>query len=311
MRLRSFTGWPVLAALVLGGCGIDEYARMLIKQNTSYGKINEAMMGTSEQLVKQGRIFAGRRYTMPDKVEIDVWVLKASPSVPTRGTILIIHGLCDSKVTYLRLAKMLTEKGFDIVLPDLRAHGRSTGKYVTYGALEKHDQKGAIEALLSEKIITEPIYAMGVSLGGAVAIQYADIDPRVKGVMAMAAPKDLASVGRGFINSISPFMSDEDFEKVLVRAGQIGKFDPAEASALDAIARLSCPVLLVHGKLDGIVPYANSEALKQAARGPVELETLSLLGHIGMLFGREANIVENLERLVDGQIGRAKPPATE
>lgn len=285
---------------LLGGCTTDQYARDLIKQNTSYGKINEAMVGSSKQLEEQGTIFAGRRYTMPDNVEIDVWVLKASPKAAPQGTVLAIHGLGDAKVTYLTLAKMLAKKGFNVVLPDLRAHGRSTGRYVTYGALEKHDQLRVIDALYEEKLISEPLLAFGISLGGSVAIQYAAIDPRVKGVMAMAPLKDIDSVVRKFLNA--PFMSDEDLQTVLIRAGEMGKFDPKSASALKAIATVRCPVLLVHGKLDTIVRDADSEELKKAAGGPVELELIPWAGHIGMLFGREAKIVASLEKLASGAL---------
>lgn len=283
---------------LLGGCTVDQYARMLIKQNTSYGKINEAMVGSSEQLQEQRVIFAGRRYTMPDKVEIDVWVLKASPKAAPQGTVLAIHGLCDAKVTYLKLAKMLTEKGFNVVLPDLRAHGRSSGRYVTYGALEKHDQRRVIDALYEEKIVSGPLLVFGLSLGGSVAIQYAAIDPRVQGVMAMAPLKDLKSVSRKLINA--PFMSDEDLQTVLIRAGEMGKFDPETASALAAIATVRCPVMLIHGKLDTMVPHTDSEELRKAAGGPVELELIPWATHIGMLFGREAKIVASLEKLASG-----------
>ncbi len=281
---------------------VSRRAKMLVEQNTNYGKVNQAMLGSSAVLVRQGKIAHGRRYTMPDKIEIDVWILKASPKALPQGTVLAIHALGDAKIAYLMLAKLLAEKGFNVVLADLRAHGRSTGRYVTYGALEKHDQRRVIDALYEEKLISEPLLAFGVSLGGSVAIQYAAVDPRVKGVMAMAPPKDLKSVARKLIDA--PNMSDEDLDDVLARAGEIGKFDPAAASTLEAIAKVRCPVLLVHGKLDKIVPYTDSEELKKAAGGPVELELIPLAGHIGMLFGREAKIVADLERLA------AKRPGT-
>ena len=311
MNLKSLALWP-LALVLLGGCTIDQYARMLIKQNTTYGKINMKVLGSTEQMIKQGAIFTGRRYAMPDKTEIDVWVLKAPPASAGKGTVLVLHGLCDSKASYYRgLARMLTQKGFDVVLPDLRAHGRSTGQYVTYGALEKHDQRRTMDLLYQEGIVQEPLYVLGVSLGGSVAIQYAALDPRVKGVMAMAPPKDFAMLSRRFINSVHRLMSDEDFQKVLVRAGEIGNFDPGDASALDAAAKLRCPLLLVHGNLDIIVPHSDSEVLRDAAGGPVELESLVLHGHIGMLFGREPNIVAGIERLVAGKVGVPKAPEGE
>ena len=284
-----------VSGMLLSGCTTDEYARQIIQQDTGFGKIREAMTGTSEQLVKNKTISAARCYTMPDKTEIDVWIVKAAGG-RSRGTVLVLHGLCDSKVTYKRLAEMLSKKGFDVVLPDLRAHGRSTGKYVTYGALEKHDQHRVMDELLRENLVAEPVYAFGVSLGASVAIQYAAIDSRVQGVLAMAATRDM----RTFARRMLKLLSEEDFDKALARSGDLGDFDPAEASAIEAIAKVRCPVLLVHGKLDTVVPYTDSEALYAAAGGPKELELVPWAGHLGVLFGQESKIVEGIESLASG-----------
>jgi len=307
-RIPIACGWLLTTAL-LGGCTTDQYARMLLEQDTSYGKINEAMVGSSEQLVQNGQISAARRYTMPDGTDIDVWILQASSKVAPRGTVLVLHGLCDAKITYLRLGKMLAEKGFDVVLPDLRAHGRSGGKLVTYGALEKRDQLRVINHLLEEKVVREPLYVFGASMGASVAIQYAALDPRVRGVMAMAPYRDMESVFRRFLARMAPLMSEKDIRKVIARAGQIGKFDPAEASTLAAIRKLRVPTLLVHGMLDTLTPFGDSKALSEAAGGPVRLELIPWAGHIGILFGREANIVHSLEQLASGRLEATTKPA--
>lgn len=299
-RRTSALAAAFLSGVALGGCTIDEYARQIIQQDTSFGKVRQAITGTSEQLLKNKAISAARRYEMPDKTQIDVWIVE-SAGEQARGTVLVLHGLCDSKVTYRRLAKMLSKEGFDVVLPDLRGHGRSTGKYVTYGALEKHDQKRVMDALFDEKLIGEPVYVFGASLGASVAIQYAAIDERVQGVMAMAPTRDL----RAFARRMLALVSDEEFEKSLARAGEMGKFNPADASAIHAVARLTCPLLLVHGKLDRVVPCADSEALHAAAGGPKALELVPWAGHLGVLFGQESKIVEGIERLASGRVGPA------
>lgn len=312
MKMKTLLGCSVLwSACLLTGCTVDQYAGMLIKQDTTYGKVNEAVVGSSKQLVDRKVISAARRYTMPDNVEIDVWVLKAKPEVEAQGTVLVLHGLCDSKVTYLRLARMLSDKGFDVVLPDLRAHGRSTGKHVTYGALEKQDQKRVVEALLKEKVIGEPLYVFGADLGGSVAILYAAIDPRVQGVMAVAPSRDMRSMCRRFFSRNAILLNEQQFEKVIARAGEMGKFDPSQASALADVAKVRCPLLLVHGKLDLLVPYSDSEALHAAAGGPKELEIITFLDHFGVVFAREPSIVKGIEKVVSGRLSATTQPAAE
>lgn len=285
---------------VLTGCSIDQHAKMLIQQDMGYGKRQYLVLPESGKMVKDGKVSVAKLYTMPDGTKIDLWIYKASTKAGGKGTVLVLHELGDSKVTYMRVARKLAKKGFDVVLTDLRAHGRSSGKITTLGALEKQDQKCTIDKLYEEKLISEPLYVFGFGLGGSVAIQYAAIDPRVKGVMAVAPYRDIGSICRKDF----PLLGDKDIRKVIVRAGEMGKFDPDDASALKAIAKVKCPVLLVHGKFDMTSPYADSEALLVAAGGPKELDSQPLLNHLSIQFGRWGEMVKGIEKLASGQVGK-------
>ncbi len=263
-----------LLIALCAGCGsVEDNARQIIEYNTDRGKVAQSILGTGEHLVSAGSIDLHRRYKAPDGVQIDVWVLKAEQveeGKSSRGTIVILHGLTESKANfpYFKAGKVLARKGYDVVLPDLRAHGRSGGRYVTYGAKEKHDVKAVVDGLLGEGEIAEPIYVFGASLGATTAIQYAAIDPRCKGVMAMTAYKDARSIARGRL----PFVSAEDFKAAMEKAGQMAKFDPDEASSVKAAAKLTnTPLLLVHGILDLTVPGEHGEAIFKAAGGPKKL----------------------------------------
>jgi len=264
-----------LLAAGLAGCGADFNAKQIIEYNTDPGKVRENIAGTGEHLLEAGRIDLHRSYAMPDGVEIDVWVLRAkNPSGreqanAPKGTVVILHGLSESKASfpYFGAGQELATLGYDVILPDLRAHGRSGGKYVTYGAKEKHDVKAVVSNLLSEGEVCEPIYAFGATLGGATAIQYAAIDNRCKGVMAMTPYKDAVSIARRRLM----MLSDDDFQAALDKAAKLAKFDPAEASSERAAGKLDCPLLLAHGMIDLTVPPEHSEAIYAAAAGPKKL----------------------------------------
>ena len=51
----------------------------------------------------------------------------------------------------------------------------------------------------------------------------------------------------------------------------MGGFDPADASAVLAAKKLTCPLLLVHGLLDLSVPIEQTQAIYDAAAGPRKL----------------------------------------
>jgi len=278
MRRSSFakvTAVGVLASAILGGCGADYAARQIIEHNTNPGRVFQDMTGTADQLIKAGAIDLHRRIKSADGVEIDVWVIKARKPAGGEGapgglgTVVILHGLTESKASfpYFGAAKRLANKGYDVVLPDLRAHGRSGGKYVTFGAKEKYDVKTVMDALLREGAVREPICVFGVTLGAATAIQYAAIDPRCKKVFAMTPYKDVRSLARRRLL----MLSDKDFQAALKKAGTMAKFDPDEASSVAAAGKLKVPLLLVHGMLDVSVPTENSDAIFAAAGGPKKL----------------------------------------
>jgi len=310
--------WQLIVVLGLAagaGCGPDTYARRILEVNTDSGKLFVNLIGSGEMLEQQGRIDVHQRIRTADEVDIDVWVLRAKGKpdepAPARGTVVVLHGTSESKAKfpYFGAAERLAKLGFDVVLADLRRHGRSGGKYVTYGALESRDIKVVMDTLVSGKVASLPVYAFGVTLGASTAIQYAAIDDRCKGVMAMAPFKDMAGIARGEILLMAPTMSKKDYEAVIARAGEIGGFDPADASAVKAAAQLKVPLLLVHGSLDLIVPVEHSKAIHEAAAGPKRLiivkpgpEQLALLTKL------EDWIAEKIDMLAE--TGLQDAPAT-
>lgn len=294
-----------LALCALAGCGSDRYAHILLEPDTLCGQIGEDLLGSSEQLIRTNKITLARRIDMPDDTPIDVWVAKAPAA--SRGTVLLLHDLGDSKAAFVgqdNLAGLFTRRGFDVVMPDLRMHGRSGGQYVTFGAQERFDQQRVVNQLLDDKTVSEPLYVLGIGLGGSVAVQYAAIEPRVQGVLAVAPPQNMRTYGE----RLFPLLSREQVADVVERAGQIAGFEPSDASAVRAAARLHCPLLLMHGRLDRTVPYTDSQAIYAAAGGAKELDLDPLAGHIGAHFFRERALADAIERLASGRLSPTTQP---
>ncbi|MCK4600880.1 MAG: alpha/beta fold hydrolase [Phycisphaerae bacterium] len=280
MKRLFFAACLTVVSCLGAGCKHESIARTLVAPNTGGGKLAIRMAGTGEQLIKGGKIDTYRRVKAPDGTEIDVWVIKAkqadkTESTSSKGTVVVLHSLgkCKADFPFFGIGERLAKMGYDVVLPDLRHHGRSGGNFITYGAKEKHDVKAVVDALLSEGLIGPDVYVFGDELGGTVAIQYAAIDPRCKGVMAVTAYQDFRTISRR--STWCWAMSDEDFEKVLAIAGKTAKFDPAEASAVEAAKKLRCPLLLVHGLLNMSIPLSHSEAIYKAAPQPKKLIVLT------------------------------------
>ena len=296
----------IAAAAAPLGCGTGgTFAAMqLIEPQSESGKGLLRLTGSPEWLIKQGRIDAHRRIATADGSKMDVWIIHArvpKGTAPLGATALVIHGLTSSKAWFLSLGEDLARAGWEVVLPDLRAHGDSGGTYITWGAVEKYDMKEIVDALIDEEIIPERVYAFGASLGGCVAVQYAAVDPRCEGVMALAPPTGI----RGAAKLMWPFSTTESIDSVVSRAGEIAKFDPGNASAVNAAERLKCPIILVHGRWDFVVPCRHSRKIYNAAMEPKKLIWLWLADHTGVQVGRNKWLVEKMRLLME-MAGRGK-----
>ena len=139
-------------------------------------------------------------------------------------------------------------------------------------------------------------------MGGCVAVQYAAIDTRCEGVMALAPPTGI----RGAAEALSPFSTEEAVNSAVRGAGTMAGFDPENASALSAAARLKCPLILVHGRFDVVVPYKHSQKIYNAAWEPKKLILLWFADHNGVQLGRNKWIVNKMQLLMD-MASRSKP----
>jgi len=300
-KIKTLT-YPITAVVltVSSGCSVDFYARRMVKYNTAKGKVALWWIGSADKLVEKGRISSHHRIPTADGTKLDVWVIQgrsdgsdnAEPHQPPRGTVMILHGILDSKARFFTMGRQMARMGYNVVMLDHRAHGRSEGTYTTFGAKEKFDARDVIDSLLESGDITEPIYVFGQSMGAAIAVQYAAIDPRCRAVMAVAPYTDMRSAARRFV----PFMNAKKFEEVVERAGEIAGFDPDDASALRAASELAAPLLVVHGRIDAIVPHRHGVAVYNAANVQKKLVTFPLLGHISLVLGRQTWFAEQADR---------------
>lgn len=135
------------------------------------------------------------RYTFSRTLNVDGWReldsfhidLPGHPQpVPTKGTVVFVHGWGDDHATMLPWAFALAHFGYRGILPDLRNFGQSDRAPAGYGSREALDVVDLLAALRARGDVQGPVYLLGVSLGADVAVLTA-ADPSVQadGVIAM------------------------------------------------------------------------------------------------------------------------------
>jgi pimeloyl-ACP methyl ester carboxylesterase len=196
---------------------------------------------------------------------------QCTPAAPARATIVYLHGVADTRESAAGAIERFLPRGFRVIAFDSRAHGESDGDVCTYGFYEKDDLRRVIDTLPPG-----PVVLMGASLGAAVALQEAADDPRVTAVVAAETFSDLRTVA----TERAPFVfTSGSIDRAFALAEEQARFRVDEVSAVRAAARITAPVLLIHGAVDVDTPPAHSERVRGALRSPSELLLVPGTGH--------------------------------
>jgi dipeptidyl aminopeptidase/acylaminoacyl peptidase len=218
-----------------------------------------------------GASFETVAFQAEDGVRFAGWFVPADPPGPEPVTLIVLHTLGGSRQDMLRLMLPLWRRGVSLLLMDMRGHGESGGKHFTYGYHEWRDVAEAVTYLKGRSDgAGRNVAVLGASAGGSVALLAAARDRRLCAVIAMGAFADLEEMVKRDAGWLPAVLR----RRALRKAEELGRFRVDEASPLRHIAKIRCPILLVHGDRDARVPYENARCLREAARAPTELYTL-------------------------------------
>ena len=188
-----------------------------------------------------------------------------------RGTVVYLHGSADNRASGVYIAERFLQRGFDALAYDSRAHGESEGNACTYGYYEKKDLSRAIDRLQAQ-----PVVVIGVSLGGAVALQAAAEDSRISAVVAVSSFSDLRTV----VSERAPFIASKaNIEAAFRLAEEQARFNVDQACPLLAAPRIRVPAFLIHGQADTETPPAHSQRIFAALNGDKRLLLVPGAGH--------------------------------
>jgi pimeloyl-ACP methyl ester carboxylesterase len=112
------------------------------------------------------------------------------PAHNARATLVFIHGAGSSRTSSffgsLQFYRAMVDQGISLVAIDLRNHGESDsdGQGLQFGRTEKYDAEAAI-AWAHQKTPDLPVFAMGISMGGATVIEAAHDGANLDGLILL------------------------------------------------------------------------------------------------------------------------------
>jgi uncharacterized protein len=220
-----------------------------------------------------------------DGVELRGW--KIVPPSPKGDWILLFHGVSDNRTGDLGHAEFLLRHGYSVVMMDSRAHGESGGPMATYGWKERYDTVAISNALYASENVRH-LYALGLSMGAAIALQSAAVEPRIAAVAAEDPFANLREVSYDYAGlDVSALLGKTIFRPAAIFAldamDRAGSFNPDDVSPEKAVAQRPFPVLLICGTEDHRIPCRHAQAIYEAATGPKELWIVQGAGHASAL----------------------------
>ncbi|MCF0242010.1 MAG: alpha/beta hydrolase [Treponema sp.] len=161
--------------------------------------------------------------------------------------------------------KTATENGWNILMTDLRAHGKSTGNVITFGIKESLDVKTWTNYAASRFGKSTPVFISGMSLGAASVLMAGNLSlpQNVKGIISDSAFSNAEEQIKTAIHFMHlPVIPVYFF--VVLGAKIFGHFDFRKSSPLEAVKKINLPILFIHAKKDTIVPVKMCDDLYNA-----------------------------------------------
>lgn len=201
--------------------------------------------------------------------------LESPPGRANWQLVLLYHGIADNRTGCSGHGEFLLRHGYSLVMMDSRAQGESGGDIATFGWEERYDTLAVTHALYATENIRY-LYALGVSMGAAIALQSAAVEPRIEAVSAEGPFVDLREVGYDYAGLfIAPWLGKSLFRPAVSSAMKSmekeGGFKPEDASPEKAVAARPFAVLLICGARDHRIPCRYAERIYTAAIGPKQL----------------------------------------
>jgi hypothetical protein len=208
---------------------------------------------------------------------------KAHAAQSNGDWVMLFHGVSDNRAGVFAYVEFLLRRGYNVVLMDARAHGASDGELATYGWLERHDVRAVADALFSAEQV-HCLFLLGQSMGASIALQAAEVEPRIAGVVAEAAFANLREASFDYAGlRMSSFLGRTIFRPAstmaLRGAEKEGGFKVDDVAPEKSVAARNFPVLLICGEKDRNIPCRHSERILRAASGPKEFWRVPKAGH--------------------------------
>ncbi|KRN75335.1 hypothetical protein IV73_GL000498 [Weissella kandleri] len=216
-----------------------------------------------------------------------VWNLQANDGVKLKGdyvpaeqattkTALVIHGFGVDHQAMAPYAAMFHQQGYNVLLIDNRAAGRSGGKYIGYGYLEAKDAKKWTQMIVEKQGADAQIVVMGASLGGATTMMLSGMNPPAQ-VKAYVEDAGYHSIYDELIYQanemyhIPAWLANPLVHIVSGYSRLYAGYSFKQGNVQQYLVKNHRPMLFIHGEKDSFVPTKYIKQNYRAQAGPKQM----------------------------------------
>lgn len=189
---------------------------------------------------------------------------------------ICVHGYADTHLGMGPYALRYHQQGWNVLLPDQRCYGRSEGRQISWGYLERLDLISWISLLIRRDPQAE-IVLHGVSMGAATVLM-ATGGPLPRQVKCAISDSSYTSLEQELHHILTRYRRSlasgidlpAGIALALLRRTVLRRdgYDIREVSPLRAVEHSNTPTLFIHGGHDLLVPPAMMSKLYQSATCP-------------------------------------------
>lgn len=241
-----------------------------------------------------------------EKVEVtakDGIVLKGTEYIKdeqNNNWVIVLHGYRSNPESVISVGRHFSDKGYNVLIPYMRATGKSEGEYIGMGWLDKDDLKCWIDLIIKQNNNAN-IVLHGSSMGAATVLM-ASGDELPNNVKAIIEDSGYTSVWDIFASeakarfNLPAFPVLNMFEVV---ANYRAKYDIREASALEQVKKATTPILFIHGDSDDFVPEYMCEQLYEVANCKKNKLIIHGAGHTESRYKEPDTYYKNIFEFLD------------
>lgn len=178
---------------------------------------------------------------------------------------IVIHGYQSKATDMIIIGKLYSDLGFKVLMIDLRAHGLSEGKFTSIGHYEKYDLKKWLNFALRNYGANNKLLIHGVSMGAVMAMLVTELKIK-NNLRFLVLDSGFTTFKKSLAATVRPkflkiFFFGISFFTYIFHRYTLGKIKP-----INAMKKITTPLLIIHGSKDKPVPLSMAEELYQAAK---------------------------------------------